>query len=49
MAYSNYVKNVLLDLINEMNSDPTPYVKNPQKNFTRKRKLDFGMVMKTII
>ena len=31
MAYSIYVKNVLLGLINEMNSDPTPYVKNPKR------------------
>jgi len=49
MKYANYVKSVLKELIDEMDHEREKYVVNPNKDFTRKRKLDFGVMMNTII
>lgn len=47
--YANSLKNTLTSLIREMSASPAPYVKNPQKDFTRKKKLPFETVMQLLI
>lgn len=41
MKFAAKVKSTLLSTIHEMAQDPTPYVKNPGKDFSRERKLGF--------
>lgn len=41
MHFSNYVKTMLLDAVNELAADPSKYAVNPGKDFTRHRKLGF--------
>lgn len=48
-AYSSSLKETLTSLIREMAAAPAPYVKNPNKDFTRKRKLPFETVMQLLI
>jgi len=43
--YANSLKRRLTSLIKEMSARPSPYVKKPGKNFTRKKKLPFETVM----
>lgn len=43
------VKETLLSFIGDMAKKPTLYVKNPEKDFTRKRKLPFEEVMKLLV
>ena len=47
--HPNKVKNTLLALIQKMSQNPTPYVRNPGKDFTRTRKLPFETIMKFLI
>jgi len=47
--YANRIKNTLMELITQMSADPTPYVKNPGKDFIRNRKLPFEEVVKLLI
>lgn len=49
MAYSFYVKKKLFETIAEIAQDPKPYCYNPEKDFTRKRKLDFQEMLSLII
>ncbi|WP_161783551.1 hypothetical protein [Paenibacillus tyrfis] len=37
--YAISLKQTLTSLIREMSAAPAPYVKNPEKDFTRKKKL----------
>lgn len=47
--YASSLKNKLTSLIREMSAEPTPYVKHPEKDFTRKKKLPFETVMQLLI
>jgi Transposase DDE domain. len=47
--YANSLKQTLTSLIREMSATPAPYVKNPEKDFTRKKKLPFETVMQLLI
>ena len=47
--YANSLKETLTSLIREMSSAPAPFVKNPDKDFTRKKKLPFETVMQLLI
>jgi hypothetical protein len=47
--FSTNVKEKLIAFINEMAKSPDLFVKNPGKNFTRNRKLNFGTMMLLII
>ena len=40
------LKQKVLDIIQEMGLNPSPFVKNPDSDFTRKRKLDFETLLK---
>ncbi|AIQ70276.1 IS4 family transposase [Paenibacillus graminis] len=44
-TYASSLKQKLTSLIREMSATPAPYVKNPDKDFTRKIKLPFETVM----
>ncbi|WP_053372664.1 IS4 family transposase [Paenibacillus sp. FJAT-27812] len=48
-TYANSLKKTLTSLIQEMSAAPAPYVKNPEKDFTRKKKLPFETVMQLLI
>jgi hypothetical protein len=47
--YANSLKETLTSFIREMSAAPAPYVKNPEKDFTRKKKLPFETVMQLLI
>lgn len=47
--YANSLKNTLTSLIRDMSAAPASYVKNPEKDFTRKKKLPFETVMQLLI
>lgn len=47
--YANSLKETLTSLIREMAAAPAPYVKKPEKDFTRKKKLPFETVMQLLI
>ncbi|MDF1618813.1 IS4 family transposase [Petrocella sp. FN5] len=49
MNYSNQLKMKLFDIMDEMASAPSPFVVNPNKDFTRKRKLDFATMLKFLL
>lgn len=48
-AYASSLKETLTTLIREMSAAPAPYVKNPEKDFTRKKKLPFETMMQLLI
>ena len=43
------IKQILDDILHEVTSHPSSYVYNPQKNFSRIRKLPFYTVIKMLI
>jgi hypothetical protein len=47
--YANAVKSTLLSLMGKMSASPEAFVKNPRKDFTRKRKFPFCIVIKLLI
>ncbi|MCL1843547.1 MAG: hypothetical protein FWF79_07015 [Defluviitaleaceae bacterium] len=47
--HPSFVKKTLVSLIRDMSLCPALYVKNPEKDFTRKRKLPFEEVMNLLI
>ncbi|WP_211093596.1 transposase [Cohnella fermenti] len=47
--YAHSLKTKLTSLIRGMADAPAPYVKNPEKDFTRKKKLPFETVMQLLI
>jgi hypothetical protein len=47
--YPNTVKEVLTSLIKEMSAAPSLFVKDPERDFTRKRKLPFEIVVQLLI
>jgi hypothetical protein len=47
--YPNIVKEKLTSIITKMSSSLTPYVKNPEKDFTRERKLPFKTMIQLLI
>jgi len=49
MIYSEFVKNKLTEIINEMQQSPELFVKNPGKDFTRERKLRFDQMVNLIL
>lgn len=48
-AYASSLKETLTSLIREMAAAPASYVKNPEKDFTRKKKLSFETMMQLLI
>lgn len=48
-TYGNLLKQTLTSLIREMAAAPAPYVTNPEKDFTRTRKLPFETVLELLI
>lgn len=48
-SYAISLKNKLTSLIRDMSLMPAPYVKNPETDFTRKKKLPFETVMHLLI
>ena len=49
MTFAETVKTTLWDIIDEMSLSLSSFVKNPDKDFLRKRKLDFKTMMQLII
>ena len=49
MTFPEIVKTTLWDIIDEMSHSLSSFVKNPDKDFIRKRKLDFKKMMHLII
>jgi len=47
--HPRFVKETLISMIREMATNPALYVKNPEKDFTRKRKLPFDEIMSLLI
>ncbi len=48
-TYADSLKETLTSLIREMSAAPAPYVANPERDFTRKKKLPFETVMQLLI
>lgn len=49
MKFASYVKSVLLELIEEISSNPTNYVVNPRTDFIRNRKLTLSTTIKFVL
>ena len=49
MKYNEQIKNLLDDVIVDMTNNKTSFVKNPEKDFTRDRKLPFDKVIKIVL
>ena len=49
MKFASYVKSVLLELIDYYEKNPASYVKNPNKDFVRNRKLNLSNTIKLIM
>ena len=49
MTFPEIVKTTLRDIIDEMSRSLSSFVKNPDKDFIRKRKLDFKKMMHLIV
>lgn len=49
MTYPKQVKSLLWSDINEMSESPGRFAKNPDTDFSRKRKLDFETLMRFLI
>ena len=49
MKYTQKVKKRYLTILNDMAKNRDSYVKNPEKDFTRKRKLSFQDTINTIV
>jgi hypothetical protein len=47
--YPNTINEVLTSLIKGMSAAPAPFVKDPERDFTRKRKLPFESVVKLLL
>ena len=47
--FPNLIKKRLLSIIKKMAADPEPFVVNPGKDFTRKRKLTFELMTRMIL
>ena len=47
--YPDTVKETLTSLIKEMSASPALFVKNPERDFTRKRKLSFEIVVQLLL
>src|SRR5450830_158855 len=47
--YSRFVKEKLTGIINKMATEPESFVKNPNVDFTRNRKLSFETVMRLML
>ncbi len=47
--YPNIVKETLTSLITKMSATPEIFVKNPERDFTRKRKLPFETVLHLLL
>ena len=47
--YADIVKNNLETLITELTENSHLYLKNPEKDFTRKRKLDFKEMIRLLL
>ncbi|MBC8059957.1 MAG: transposase, partial [Clostridiaceae bacterium] len=49
LNYPNHVKNKLINIVEEMAENPECYVKNPNRDFTRERKLTFKSVIEILL
>lgn len=49
MKYNEQIKTLLDNIIADISNSKRSYVKNPDKDFTRGRKLPFGMVVKLVL
>jgi len=47
--YPNAVKKKLISLVREMSASPSLFVKNPEKDFTRERKLPFETMLRILL
>ena len=47
--YPRFVKEKLAEIISEMAAEPEPFVKNPNVDFTRNRKLSFETVIRIML
>lgn len=47
--YPGFIKETLTYLIMEMSASPALFVKNPKRDFTRKRKLPFETMMQLLL
>ena len=47
--YSTKIKQKLIHIIKKMSSNPKDFVQNPEKDFTRHRKLSFECMMNLIL
>lgn len=48
-AYSKQIKSILENIINEMSTHPELFAKNPDKDFTRDRKLSFNKLIHLLL
>jgi Transposase DDE domain len=48
-VYPNFVKGKLTEILSKMATEPMLFVKNPNVDFTRKRKLSFETIMKLML
>lgn len=48
-SYSDFVKEKLLEAIDNIASDPSPFVRDPERDFCRCRKLNFKTMIKSIL
>lgn len=44
-----FVKETLLNIVRSMDNDKSRFVRNPEKDFTRRRTLDFQTMIKFIL
>ena len=49
MSYAKKIKDFYSSILDDMAKNPDPYVRNPGKDFTRKRKLSFQDTINTIV
>ena len=47
--YPNAVKKKLMSLVREMSALPSLFIKNPEKDFTRERKLPFETMLRVLL
>ncbi len=47
--HPNIVKKALISVIKEMSASPALFVKDPERNFTRKRKLPFETMLRLLL
>lgn len=49
MSFPEKVKSTLLGIVKSMALNPAPIVHNPEKDFTRNRKLGFAQILRLLL